>query len=108
MLSKLEGLSEYDIRRPLTPTGTNLLGLIKHLSIIEARCFGETFGRPFPEHVRWWVEDDDGNVGMWATEGESRAEVAMKPGCSADLSWQSVTCRPLQLPGRSMPLWYQQ
>jgi hypothetical protein len=48
MLSKLEGLSEYEIRRPLTPTGTNLLGLIKHLSIIEARCFGETFGRPFP------------------------------------------------------------
>jgi hypothetical protein len=34
MLSKLEGLSEYDIRRPLIPTGTNLLGLIKHLSIV--------------------------------------------------------------------------
>jgi hypothetical protein len=27
---KLEGLGEYDIRRPLTPTGTNLLGLVKH------------------------------------------------------------------------------
>ena len=27
---KLEGLSEYDMRRPLTPTGTNLLGLVKH------------------------------------------------------------------------------
>jgi hypothetical protein len=53
MLSKLEGLSEYDIRRPLTPTGTNLLGLIKHLSIIEALYFGETFGRPVPEHLRW-------------------------------------------------------
>jgi len=52
MLSKLDGLSEYDIRRPLAPTGTNLLGLIKHLSIVEARYFGETFGRPFPEHVR--------------------------------------------------------
>jgi Protein of unknown function (DUF664) len=37
MLSKLDGLSEYDARRPLTPTGTNLLGLIKHLSIVEAR-----------------------------------------------------------------------
>src|SRR5439155_26147733 len=32
MVSKLDGLSEYDIRRPLTYTGTNLLGLIKHLS----------------------------------------------------------------------------
>lgn len=75
MLSKLEGLSEYDIRRPLTPTGTNLLGLIKHLSIVEARYFGETFGRPFPGDARWWVEDDQENAGMWATEGESRAEV---------------------------------
>lgn len=27
---KLDGLSEYDIRRPLTATGTNLLGLVKH------------------------------------------------------------------------------
>ena len=26
MLWKLDGLSEYDIRRPLTSTGTNLLG----------------------------------------------------------------------------------
>ena len=48
MLSKVEGLSEYDVRRPLTYTGTNLLGLIKHLSISEAWYFGDIFGRPFP------------------------------------------------------------
>ena len=29
MLAKLDGLSEYDRRRPLTPTGTNVLGLVK-------------------------------------------------------------------------------
>jgi hypothetical protein len=75
MLAKLEGLSEYDIRRPLTPTGTNLLGLIKHLSIVEARYFGESFGRPFPEHLPWWDEDAEGNADMWATEDESRAEI---------------------------------
>ncbi len=45
MTWKAEGLSEYDVRRPLTPTGTNLLGLIKHLSIAEAWYFGQTFGR---------------------------------------------------------------
>ncbi len=32
---KLEGLSEYDVRRPLVPTGTNLLGLVKHLATVE-------------------------------------------------------------------------
>ena len=40
VLWKLEGLAEYDVRRPLTPTGTNLLGLIKHLTITEAWYFG--------------------------------------------------------------------
>jgi hypothetical protein len=54
MLSKLGGLSEYDIRRPLTTTGTNLLGLVKHLSISEARYLGEVFDRPFPELLPRW------------------------------------------------------
>jgi hypothetical protein len=49
MLWKLDGLPEYDIRRPLTLTGTNLLGLVKHLSLWESRYFGEVFDRPFPE-----------------------------------------------------------
>ena len=43
---KVEGLSEYDARRPLTPTGTNLLGLVKHLASVELGYFGDTFGRP--------------------------------------------------------------
>ena len=45
MLWKVDGLSEYDIRRPLTPTGTNLLGLVKHLADCEIGYFGDTFGR---------------------------------------------------------------
>jgi len=45
MLWKLDGLSEYDIRRPLTSTGTNLLGLVKHLTHTESRYFGEVFDR---------------------------------------------------------------
>ena len=28
LLWKLDGLSEYDVRRPLVPTGINLLGLV--------------------------------------------------------------------------------
>ena len=46
VLWKLEGLGEYDVRRPLTPTGTNLLGLVKHLASLELGYFGDTFGRP--------------------------------------------------------------
>lgn len=75
MLWKLEGLAEYDVRRPLTRTGTNLLGLIKHLSMTESWYFGEVFGRPFPERLPWWDADAEVDVDKWATENESRAEI---------------------------------
>ena len=72
---KLEGLSEYDVRRPLTATGTNLLGIVKHNATWDARYFGEVFDRPFPEPLPRW--DDATAVGTdhWATEQESRADV---------------------------------
>jgi uncharacterized damage-inducible protein DinB len=72
LLWKLEGLSEYDARRPLVPTGTNLLGLIKHLAGIEAGYFGATFGRPFEEPLLWMDSDAEGNADLWATRDESR------------------------------------
>src|SRR5690606_3862486 len=53
LLWKLEGLSEYDVRRPLVPTGTNLLGLVKHLTGVEAGYFGDTFGRSFGISMPW-------------------------------------------------------
>ncbi|MER5261593.1 DinB family protein [Actinosynnema sp. NPDC002837] len=75
VLWKLEGLSPYDARRPLTPTGTNLLGLVKHLAGIEVGYFGDTFGRPFPEPLPWADFEDEPNVDMWATAEESREDV---------------------------------
>ncbi|TDD41516.1 DinB family protein [Nonomuraea terrae] len=75
VLWKLDGLSEYDIRRPLTPTGTNLLGLVKHLAGVEAGYFGDTFGRPFPEALPFMADDAEPNADMWATAGESREDV---------------------------------
>jgi Protein of unknown function (DUF664) len=72
LLSRLEGLSEYDLRRPVTPTGTNLLGLVKHLAGLEYGYLGETFGRPAAE-VLPWVEDGSiwQNGDMWARPDES-------------------------------------
>jgi hypothetical protein len=75
MVWKLDGLSEYDIRRPLTATGTNLLGLIKHLSIWEARYLGEVFDRPFPEPLPRWDDAAARGTDLWATEHETRAEI---------------------------------
>jgi len=75
IVSKLDGLSEYDIRRPLTSTGTNLLGLVKHLTLAEARYLGEVFDRPFPEPQPRWDDLTARGTDMWATEHETRAEI---------------------------------
>jgi uncharacterized damage-inducible protein DinB len=101
---KLEGLGEYDIRRPLTPTGTNLLGLIKHLAIVEAGYFGDTFGRPFPEHLPWWDDDADPNADSFATEDETRAEIVdcyQRVWAHADAT---IDALDLDAPGR-VPWW---
>lgn len=75
LLWKLEGLSEYDVRRPLTPTGTNLLGVVKHVASVEAGYFGPTFGRPFDVPLPWFDQDAEPNADMWATAQESREQV---------------------------------
>jgi uncharacterized damage-inducible protein DinB len=75
LLWKLDGLSEYQIRRPLTPTGTNLLGLVKHLAGVEVGYFGDTFGRPFGEPLDWMEDDAEDNADMWATADESRDHI---------------------------------
>jgi hypothetical protein len=72
LLAKLDGLSEYDRRRPLTATGTNLLGLVKHLAGLEYGYLGESFGRPATESIPW-IEDGSiwQGADMWATPEES-------------------------------------
>ncbi|MPZ28255.1 MAG: DUF664 domain-containing protein [Micromonosporaceae bacterium] len=75
LLWKLAGVSEYDVRRPLVPTGTNLLGLVKHVASVEAGYFGGTFGRPFGEPLPWLDEDAEPNDDMWATAEESREQI---------------------------------
>ena len=73
IVSTLDGLDEYAVRRPMTPTGTNLLGLVKHLASGELRYLGDCVGGPAPVALPWM---DDGSVwdgaDMWAKPGESR------------------------------------
>jgi uncharacterized damage-inducible protein DinB len=75
LLWKLDDLSEYDVRRPLTRTGTNLLGLVKHVASVELGYFGETFGRPSGVPLPWFEPDAEPNADMWAMPDESRAEI---------------------------------
>jgi hypothetical protein len=72
VLARVEGVNEYDLRRPMTPTGTNLLGLVKHLASVEYRYLGDSFDRPAPETLAW-VEDGSDYEGadMWAKPDET-------------------------------------
>jgi hypothetical protein len=73
---KLNGLSEYDVRRPLTATGP-LLGLVKHMATLEARCLEEIFNRPFPGLLPRW-QDSNGSD-LWVTESEPRTDPRLLP-----------------------------
>ncbi len=75
LIWKLDGLSEYDARRPLVPTGTNLLGLVKHSGSVELGYFGNSFGRPFPESLPWLAEDAALDEDMWAKPDETRDDI---------------------------------
>jgi hypothetical protein len=99
---KLDGLSEYDIRRPLTASGTNLLGLVKHMATWEARYLGEIFGRPYPGPLPRW-QDADGSD-LWVTAEETREQIV---GFYQD-AWKhsdaTIIELPLDAPGH-VPWW---
>ncbi|MFI9778173.1 DinB family protein [Streptomyces sp. NPDC051956] len=104
LLWKLEGLSEYDIRRPLTPTGTNLLGLVKHVAGVELGYLGDTFGRPSGESLPWVEKSAELNADMWATADESRefiVELYRRAWAHADAT---IDALPLDTVGK-VPWW---
>lgn len=107
LLWKLEGLGEYDVRRPLTPTGTNLLGLVKHCAGIELGYFGDTFGRPYytEDPPPWWyTQDSELNSDMWATAEESRADIVGLYRAAWAHTAATVAELPLDAVG-SVPWW---
>lgn len=99
LLWKMEGLSEYDIRRPLTPTGTNLLGIVKHVASVELGYFGEVFGRPSDEKLPWFEEGAELNADMWAAADESREQIVGLYRRVWAHSDATIAALPLDAPG---------
>jgi hypothetical protein len=104
LLWKLDGLSEYDIRRPFTPTGTNLLGLVKHSATAELRYFRGVFGQPHGMPLPWLADDAPANADMWATPGQSRAEITDLYRRVWQLSDETIAALPLDAASR-VPWW---
>jgi uncharacterized damage-inducible protein DinB len=72
VLWKLEGLDDAALRTPMTPSGTSLLGMVKHLAAVEYGWFCHTFGRetePLP------FDDDDVNADLRVAPDETTADI---------------------------------
>jgi hypothetical protein len=102
MLWKLDGLGEYDVRRPLTPTGTNLLGMVKHLTWVELGYFGDTFGRKLKPLL--WETTDDVTDDMWVRPEESRSDIVDGYRAAWRHSDETIDALDLDATGR-VPWW---
>ncbi len=101
---KLDGLGEYDIRRPLTPTGTNLLGLVKHNATTHFHYFGEVFGRTHDASLPWLSDDAEPNADFWATPDETSDDIVTSCRRAWDLADAAISELPLDAVGR-VPWW---
>lgn len=104
LLSKLDGLGEYDAHRPLTPTGTSLLGLVKHVAGVELGYLGDTFGRPSGRVLPWLADDAEPDADMWATADETREQIIELHRFSAAHSDATIEALPLDAVGE-VPWW---
>ena len=94
-MGNLDGLDEYDVRRPMTPTGTNLLGLVKHVASVELDYFGVVFGRPSGGALPWLADDAEPEADLWATPQETRDRTVDLHRFSAAHSDATVEALPL-------------
>lgn len=72
ILKKIEGLSEEDVRRPMVPSGTSLLGMVKHLAFVERWWFRTVF---MDEELDYPWTDDDPDADFKVGAGESTQDI---------------------------------
>ena len=104
LLSKLHGLTEYDLRRPLTPTGTNLLGVVKHVASVGLDYFTLPFDRPRGRDLPWLADDAEPDADFFATPDETSAEIIDLYRFAADAADATITDLALDAPG-AVPWW---
>ncbi|WP_454048625.1 DinB family protein [Cellulomonas sp. Marseille-Q8402] len=104
LLGTLDGLGEYDARRPLVDSGTNLAGLVKHVASVQLDYFGEVFDRPHDRRLPWFADDAEVNADMWLPADESLASVRELHAFSAAHADATIEALPLDAAGR-VPWW---
>ena len=104
LLAKVEGLDEYDARRPMTATGTNLLGLVKHVASVQLGYLGDVFGRPSGVPLPWFADEAEPDSDLWVPADERLEDVVALHRLSAAHADATVAALSLDSPGE-VPWW---
>ncbi|GGJ09330.1 DinB family protein [Streptomyces brasiliensis] len=96
VLWKLEGLDDAQLRRPMTPSGTNLLGLVKHLASVEYGWFVSSFGG---QAEPLWFDPYAGED-IIIGPGETTEQIIAFYGRARAAADRTITGRPLDALGR--------
>ncbi|MCW2726670.1 MAG: hypothetical protein JWN35_3591 [Frankiales bacterium] len=73
LLQKCEGLDDEQLRRPMVPSGTSLLGLVKHLTAVEHGWFAVCFAQTGESHL--FSTEDDPDADLRPEPGESAQQL---------------------------------
>jgi hypothetical protein len=103
LIWKLEGLGERQVRTPMTATGTNLLGLVRHATGVEAEYLGLVFDRPLPFVLGWDMDGED-NDDFWVPAEESTQDALDLYARVQQHADATIEALPLEAPGR-VPWW---
>lgn len=104
LLRALDGLDEYDARRPVTRTGTNLAGLVKHVASVQLDYLGVVFGRPSGRALPWFADGAEPDADLWLPADETVEQVRELHAFSAAHADATIEALPLDAPGR-VPWW---
>jgi uncharacterized damage-inducible protein DinB len=72
MLQICDGLTEEQLRRSMVPSGTSLLGLLKHLAYVEYGWFHETIGN---ERFDYPFDTEDPDIDFRIEDGETAQQI---------------------------------
>jgi hypothetical protein len=93
-----------DLEHQLTPTGTNLLGLVRHVATVQLGYFSAVFDRPFAQSLALLPEEGEDDEDMWVGPDVTRQEVLDLHELSGAHSDATIEALPLDAPGR-VPWW---
>ena len=103
LVGKIDGLGEYDVRRPLTPTGTNLLGLVQHTGAVVLSYARLPWGRDLGREFMWEDTDEEPDIDLRVLPHVTRDEV-LQLAADARAAMTELLAGPLDATGE-VPWW---